>query len=101
MSDKCGPAGDSKLARFISWLVPDKIWGVDLAGCCEEHDQDYETSDRRKAADIRFRTCIKCRFRAAAIRTGKRYKKWIASLVAGWYYVGVRLGGWLCHDKDD
>lgn len=98
MSDYCGPAGNGWLARLISWAVPDKVWGVDLSGCCADHDKDYQFSDRRKAADKAFRSCIKCRFRAAAIRTGKRYKRILGPLVAGWYYVGVRLGGWLCDD---
>lgn len=97
--DKCGPAGDSWIARLISWMVPDKVFGVDLSDCCAKHDDGYSSERGRKAVDKEFRSCIKCRFRAAAIRTGKHYKMVVAPLVAGWYFVGVRLGGWLCKEK--
>lgn len=101
--DKCGPEGDSKIARFISWLVRDKVFGVNLAECCAQHDIEYRDGDRRKHADENFRTCIKCKFKWYALQKGgearywwKRFQGW---LVSWWYYIGVRLGGWMC-DKE-
>lgn len=76
-------------------MVPDKVFGVDIAECCERHDLDYDSERGRKASDKAFRSCIKCRLRAASLRTGKRYKWILAPLVAGWYYVWVRLVGWI------
>lgn len=100
--DYCGPQGKGWFARLLSWLIPDKVFGVYLGACCAQHDYDYATDDRRKNADKEFRRCIACRFRSAAIqksnKLAKRYKIAQGWVVKWWYYIGVRLGGWMCDD---
>jgi hypothetical protein len=102
--DKCGPAGDSWLARLISWLVPDKLFGVNLAECCAQHDIEYSNSDRRKWADENFRICIKCKFKWYALQKGSsvlyQWKRLQGFIVSWWYFIAVRVAGWTCHNKD-
>ena len=59
--DYCGPE-DS----WISKLVPDRIYGVNIAECCYQHDEDYRDGGgeaERKGADRRFHHCIKCKLK--------------------------------------
>lgn len=59
--DYCGPEG-----KWISRLIPRRIWGVDINCCCFDHDNDYLDIDiSQKAADKLFHECIKNRLRIA------------------------------------
>ena len=87
MKDHCGPDGSSKIAKLLSKVIPDKIFGVDLATACEKHDLNWDKYGANKGGDLDLKRRIKMRFRKA----GKpRILGW---MVSNWYYAGVRLGG--------
>jgi len=69
--------------------VPDFDFGYD---CCGEHDTYYQSKEISRAeADERLRLCILKKGLPQEILGVKYNSNW---LLAGAYYVGVRLAGW-------
>lgn len=57
----CGSAGKDLLSRLITWLAPQKPFGVDIKPCCENHDIGWKER-ANKTADKEFRNDIKKAF---------------------------------------
>ena len=81
--DYCGSQG----SKFISWLIPDVVFGVDISECCKNHDISWEKRGANKSGDVAFRDEIEDKFYIA----GK--PDWLGFCVAWWYFIGVRFGG--------
>ena len=81
-TDYCGSAG----SKFISWIIPDVVFGVDISECCMNHDESWEHG-ANKTGDKEFMWDIIDKFYIA------EKPLWQATLVAHWYYIGVRFGG--------
>jgi len=85
----CGPG-----RGFITWLVPDKLFGIGLNYCCYEHDKAYReggTEQDRMEADRNLQECIRRKLLES---------KWIPNAIACWvahrYFRAVRLLGSSC-----
>ena len=90
-TDYCGPTGSGWFVRFVSWLVPDKVFGVYLGCSCELHDRMYREGVDRKLADRKFREYIRTEF---------AHRKRLGYLVAYWYWAGVRIGGAFAYSNE-
>ena len=68
-------------------LAPDKLFGVDLSGCCYLHDCDYLIKRMtRKDADFLLKKNIQSEF-------DKQNKYKLGLIVSNIYYIFVRLFG--------
>jgi len=59
--DFCGPEN----SPLLSALIPDSIFGIDIADCCEDHDDGYKeggNEKKRRKVDKKFHKCLKCKF---------------------------------------
>ena len=103
----CGPVW------LPSWLVPDNLLGMALEDYCNLHDREYQRGAQypglwqryksRRRADMRFFSSI---FGEAAYLLDKDLdlekpfpllKFFSRCFMAGVYFTGVRLGGWLSY----
>jgi hypothetical protein len=102
--DHCGPMIVNFKTWFLSKLVPDTLWGVDISRCCRLHDEDYTrggTEKDRLIADTRFKERIFNKIYRTLYRTGdyeknKKFNKGVlkkASRGSTLYFLGVRVGG--------
>ncbi len=81
----CGPDGTHWLTKLINKIIPQSIFGVSIAQCCEEHDISW-TEEANKAGDEAFKECLRCQFRKAG------WSKRMILLGSGIGYLGVRFG---------
>ena len=59
--DWCGPEN----SPLLSALIPDSIFGISIADCCKQHDEDFQedgTEKDFKRVNKQFHKCLKCRF---------------------------------------
>ena len=90
--DYCGP-GESWLTKRI----PNKIKGVSINHCCYLHDVGWRPEEPRyKDKDVKFRNCIKRKFKRKA-EQADRYRDWVmlrlTGFIVSWlYYISVRIG---------
>ena len=59
--DFCGPEN----SPLLSALIPDSIFGIVIAPCCEDHDGGYKEGGdekKRRKIDKKFHNCLKCTF---------------------------------------
>ena len=89
--DYCGPEGSKWLTR----LVPRRIWGVDINHACYFHDQDYSNDlVPRKRADDRFLDAMRD---VIAKRYGRLDPRRYAAYTRAYgYYRAVRAFGGRC-----
>ncbi len=90
-----GYAGPNR-SRFLSWLVPDTIWGVSVSYAAFWHDRLYlvgGTWRERRDADFRFLGIIRDKVNAADLPGLIRYFAYARSVS---YLTAVRLFGWSC-----
>jgi len=96
--DYCGPVVVNFKTWLLSWIVPDKLWGVYIGDLCEQHDIGYSrggTEEDREREDREFGESIELRVRLKLTQKGYSWKKAEAKALAAGklYYLGVHIGG--------
>lgn len=87
-----GPGGSGLWNRFLTWLIPDEFYGLDLTPVFDIHDHCYHVGGKtwwRKAADdlVMLVNAVIMIWQA-----GKK-KRWRRIRRAAVYWVGVSIGG--------
>jgi hypothetical protein len=87
-----GPGGKGWWNRFLTWLLPNEFYGLDLTPVFNIHDHDYHTGGSnwgfKLVADmVMFANCMIMIWRAG------RHNRWKRTRRAIVYFIGVSIGG--------